>query len=75
MENIRRLVDALTEWQHAEGLDDAAIGRRLGVSRSMWAAWRLGLRPAGASFVLRVRGVRGFARRADAVLRGKKWPE
>ena len=76
MKNLDRLVSELTKWQKAHGITDTEMGQHLGgLDRSTWAAYRLGIRLPGRVLVMRARGVRGFARRSDAVLRGKDWPE
>jgi len=76
MKNLERLMADLEHWQKANGLSDASMAQQLGdLDRSTWAAYRLGLRQPGRVLVMRARGVRGFARRVDAVLRGREYPE
>ncbi len=75
MKNLDRLMGDLSSWQKENSLTDADMGKHLGLDRSTWAGYRLGIRQPGRVLVMRARGVRGFARRVDAVLKEREWPE
>jgi len=75
MKHLERLMGDLTSWQKAQGATDQTMAGYLGLDRSTWTAYRIGLRQPGRVLVMRARGVKGFARRVDAVLRDRAYPE
>ena len=76
MKDLPLLMRDLKQWQRDQGITDAVMAKHLGdLDRSTWSAYRLGLRQPGRVLVMRARGVRGFARRVDAVLRDRTYPE